>query len=63
MTEQDAREKVCPFMVDYTFQANDCIATVYKKCCTYGCMAWNQYRGDGWCMRIIQGKEVMRDDT
>lgn len=40
MTEQDAREKVCPFMVDYMFNPNDCIATVYKKCCTSECMSW-----------------------
>lgn len=63
MTEQEARQKKCPFMVDYTYEAGGRNYTEQLKCKATDCMAWYQYRGDGWCMRIIQGHGVPRDDT
>lgn len=35
-----AKKKVCPFMGDHTFEANDCQATRNKICIADECMAW-----------------------
>ena len=40
MKVEEAKTKVCPFMVDCTFKVNDCIATKYKNCICDKCMAW-----------------------
>lgn len=40
MTIDEAKTKICPFMVEYTFEANDCTATKYKNCICGDCMAW-----------------------
>lgn len=42
-----AKEKVCPFMVDYTFKANDCQATCNKTCIADSCMSWGFNLEDG----------------
>ena len=67
MRIDEAKTKVCPFMVDCTFKVNDCIATRYKNCIGNECMAWeweNKSDGkggyfsdcksttDGYCKRI-----------
>lgn len=67
MEANEAKTKICPFMIDYTFEANDCIATRYKNCICGECMAWeweNKSDGkggylsdcksttDGYCKRI-----------
>jgi len=40
MKVEEAKTKVCPFMVEYTFEANDCTATKYSNCICGDCMAW-----------------------
>ena len=48
MEVSEAKTKVCPFMVDYTFEANDCIATRYRNCIGNECMAWEwENKSDG----------------
>lgn len=35
-----AKTRVCPFMIDYNFEANNCQATRNKLCIADECMAW-----------------------
>ncbi|MDD4506119.1 MAG: hypothetical protein PHE60_07100 [Sulfurospirillaceae bacterium] len=42
-----AKKKVCPFMVDYTFEANCCQATCNKMCIADECMGWEFKMEDG----------------
>ena len=62
MKAEEVKTKVCPFMIDYTFEANDCIATRYTNCICGECMAFtytDKDKNEGDCARLYELRSCM----